>query len=429
MAAVAWSVLAFGAVYPWAAPPLLALALAAVWLARATPSARDVLDLAPLAALGVIAFQLMPLPVSVLDVLAPDHRAYRAAMSIGYDARAWAPVSLDPRSTRTILMLAAAAVALFSAARQLAERERRLVARWIAWLAAIVSLIGLGGWMLFPGGRIYGFWQPLEPSAQPFGVIVNRNHFAAWAMIAGALAAGGLATHAARRRARTPAARAVVAALSDSRALWLLFSAAVTIAAAVATGSRSAFAGLIAAALVAALLVRMRAGRDARRAAIAAAALCLIAAFTWSRPDVLMSRLDRSGGELGMRSAIWHESIGIARRYPMTGVGAGAFPAAMAHYQTATRDVFFNHAHNQYLEIAAEGGLLLGLPLLLFLGALAWRITQRLREVEGSAFWLRAGAASALAGLAVLCIWESPFRTPATLMLAAVAAGLAAGRD
>ncbi len=421
--------LAFGAVYPWAAPPLLALALVALWLARATPSRRDLLDVAPLAAVAIIAFQLMPLPVSVLDVLAPEHRAYRAAMSLGYDARAWAPLSLDPRATRTGLMLAAAALALFSATRQLAEHERRTAARWIAWLAAIVSLLGLGSGMLFPGGRIYGFWQPLEPSAQPFGVIINRNHFAAWAMIAAALAAGGLATHAARRRAHTPAARALVEALSDTRALWLLFPAVVAIAAAVATGSRSALAGLLAAGLVAALLVRRRAGRAARRVAIAAAALCLIAAFNWSRPDVLMSRLDRTGGELGLRSAIWQESIGIAQRYPITGVGAGAFPAAMAHYQRATRDVFFNHAHNQYLEIAAEGGLLLGLPLLLFAGALAWRIARRLRAPAGSAFWLRAGAAAALAGLAVLCIWESPFRTPATLMLAAVAAGLAAGRD
>jgi O-antigen ligase len=96
----------------------------------------------------------------------------------------------------------------------------------------------------------------------------------------------------------------------------------------------------------------------------------------------------------------------------------------MAYYQTGPRDVFYNHAHNQYVEIATEGGALALVPMAVLVCALAWRVTRKLRTDRGSGMWLRAGAAGALAGLAIACLWESPFRTPATLMLAAVAAGL-----
>jgi O-antigen ligase len=153
--------------------------------------------------------------------------------------------------------------------------------------------------------------------------------------------------------------------------------------------------------------------------------MCLAAAMIWSRPDRLLSRLDAGGSELGLRQTIWSQSLEIARQYPIAGVGAGAFPAAMAYYQTGPRDVFYNHAHNQYIELIVDGGALLAVPLLLIGAGLIRRAARQLGTDRGSTFWLRVGAAAALSGLAVMGIWESPFRTPATLMLAAAAAGIA----
>jgi O-antigen ligase len=283
--------------------------------------------------------------------------------------------------------------------------------------------------MLFPDGRVYGFWQPLDRSAQPFGPIINRNHFAAWTAMAAALGLGGLAAHVARRREHVREGRAAIAALSDTRGLWLLFAASVTVAATLATASRSGVAALAAAGAAAAVLIRRHLGRRASLIALAAALVCVVAAFNWSRPDRLLTRIGAMGGELGLRQTIWDQSLEIAARYPLTGVGAGAFPAAMTYYQHGPRTAFFNHAHNQYIEMAAEGGLLLGIPLLLLAAGLVRGIMRQLRTPRRATFWLRAGATAALAGLAVCCIWESPFRTPATLMLAAVAAGLATGRE
>jgi hypothetical protein len=68
---------------------------------------------------------------------------------------------------------------------------------------------------------------------------------------------------------------------------------------------------------------------------------------------------------------------------------------------------------------------LLCLPLLVAAGAVVFSAYRGLVEDRGSYAWVRAGALAGLLGIAVLSIWESPFHTPATLMIVAVAAGLA----
>ena len=425
-AAIAWSYFAFGAVYEWAAPPLLFLSLSALTLARAWPRPRRLTDAAALAALAIVALQLVPVPPALQDLLSPAQRAFRTQMLLGADVRTWAPLSLDPAHTRVSLMLAASALALFLVVRETAAAHGRALAGWIAWMALLASCIGMGTAMLFPNGKVYGFWAPLERGAAPFGAIINRNHFAAWALVAIGIVGGALAAHVTRQAARATARRRVVAVLSDARTVWLAFSPILLAASIVMTASRAAFAGLVAASAGALVLTRRRARARSLALFGALAIACVLAVLTWSRPDRLLTRVGGAGSALGPRATIWQETTAIAARYPIAGVGLGAFPAAMSVYQEAPRTSFFNHAHNQYLELATEGGALLSVFLLLFVWAVARQTARGLADDQGSFFWLRAGAGAALLGIAVLSIWESPFRTPATLMITAVAAGLAA---
>ncbi|MDQ3170654.1 MAG: O-antigen ligase family protein [Acidobacteriota bacterium] len=425
-AAIAWSYFAFGAVYEWAAPPLLLLSITALLLARAWPRPRRLADAAALAALAIVALQLVPVPPALGDILSPDARAFRGQVQLAATASAWAPLSLDPALTRVSLMLAGSALALFLAVREISETHGRALARWIAWMALVACCLGIGKAMLFPDGRIYGFWTPIERGAAPFGAIINRNHFAAWAVAAIGIIGGALAAHVTRRAERAAPRRRAVAVLSDGRTLWLVFAPVLLTASIVLTASRAGFAGLLGASGAALALTRTRLRARTLSLFAVLGAACLIAALSWARPDRLLSRVAGEGSAPGARAAIWRETAAIAARYPVAGVGLGAFPSAMAVYQRGPRTVFFNHAHNQYLELAAEGGIVLSVALLLFAWAVARRTVRGLATDQGSYFWLRAGGGAALVGMAILSIWESPFRTPATLMISAVAAGLAA---
>jgi O-antigen ligase len=98
----------------------------------------------------------------------------------------------------------------------------------------------------------------------------------------------------------------------------------------------------------------------------------------------------------------------------------------MLVYQQALRGVvYFNHAHNHYLHVLAEGGLLLGLPVAGGLLALARVVRERLDNDEVEIFWIRAGAACALLAVAIQSIWETGLRMPANAILCAVVAAIA----
>jgi O-antigen ligase len=128
---------------------------------------------------------------------------------------------------------------------------------------------------------------------------------------------------------------------------------------------------------------------------------------------------------LGGRSAIWRETWPMIKDFWLTGVGPGAYERAMIVYQQSPRVVYFNHAHNEYIQIAAEGGLWLALPALLVAGAAAWRMRRALTADRSPMYWLRAGAASGVAAVAVQSFWETGLRVPANGLLFAVVAAIA----
>jgi O-antigen ligase len=58
------------------------------------------------------------------------------------------------------------------------------------------------------------------------------------------------------------------------------------------------------------------------------------------------------------RISIWKDTLHLVRDYPLTGAGLGTFGLAFRHYQTDLVNLYVDHAHNDYLEFAADTGLL-----------------------------------------------------------------------
>jgi O-antigen ligase len=128
---------------------------------------------------------------------------------------------------------------------------------------------------------------------------------------------------------------------------------------------------------------------------------------------------------LGGRQAIWRETWPMIKDFWLTGVGTGAYERAMIVYQQSPRVVYFNHAHNDYIQIAAEGGVLLAVPVLMIAVAGAWRIRRSLSGDRTAIYWVRAGAVGGLIAVAVQSLWETGLRVPANALLFAVLAAIA----
>src|SRR5207247_1578762 len=61
------------------------------------------------------------------------------------------------------------------------------------------------------------------------------------------------------------------------------------------------------------------------------------------------------GSGLGGRVAIWRDTLTIIRDFPWTGSGLNSYGTAMLYYQTFGFPAYFPWAHNDYLQLAAEG--------------------------------------------------------------------------
>jgi O-antigen ligase len=155
----------------------------------------------------------------------------------------------------------------------------------------------------------------------------------------------------------------------------------------------------------------------------------MLSAVLISHPAGVVNRLgETTDDEWGGRPMIWRVSRELVARYPVTGVGYGAYEGAMPLYQPEPRGMMINHAHDQYLQVAAEAGVP-GLALAIVALVMLVRLHLRRQRHDRSAHrYLRSGALVGLLGLAVQSIWETPLLTPAVMWLAAAAAGIATSR-
>jgi O-antigen ligase len=131
------------------------------------------------------------------------------------------------------------------------------------------------------------------------------------------------------------------------------------------------------------------------------------------------------------RLQVWSDGLRIARDFPMTGSGLNTFGTAMAVYQTGDRHLQYQEAHNNYLQIAAEGGLLLGVPVCVALWIVVREVRRRFREAprEGTTYWLRVGAVIGLLAIGLQSLVEFSLQMPGNAALFAVVAAVALHRS
>lgn len=194
-------------------------------------------------------------------------------------------------------------------------------------------------------------------------------------------------------------ALALLAPLRSRVRVFLGVAGLAAAAAVVLTTSRSAWAGLAAAAVTLAFL----AGRRIARVAVPVAVACSIGAALLS--PVLRNRLANAfdAGVNQDRETIWRVCGAVIRDHPLTGVGFGALPArSYPYYEQLAPDYPLRAwCHDSFVTAWAEGGPLLTLAFVAWWILLA-RAFLRFRRT-GDAVG-RAAAVGVLAALAALLV-------------------------
>ena len=384
-----------------------------------------------LLALAAVACQALPLPTDVRWAVSPRLEVDRHdLLLVPYTAATWSPLSLDPASTVLAFGLVTAATLVFWCSRYLCGHgHARQIVNAVGVVGVIASVAAVAHRAVDPT-RIYGLWLPIDAGARPMGPFVNRNHLATWLLLAAPLLAGALAT------ARHPSTSGPVSArlaagirTLATRQGWMAIALVLMTLTLALTTSRAALAGAAAAGLTAIALGLRRATR--RGVVVGLGAAAILAAVTLStiaaQPWITRGQETLALGTAG-RAAIWTDARTVAGLYPLSGAGLGSFERAMLLHQSTDRRTFTNQAHNQYLQLLAEGGVLLTAPAVLVLFAYAWLAARRLRADDTPAVWLRIGSLAGLMAVAVQGVWETGLRMPANGVLFAVVAAIAVHR-
>lgn len=391
---------------------------------------RSAAHLLLLAAIGLVAVQLTPLPDGWLARLAPRTAELlplwdRAASESGLGP--WRLISLTPGPTRAGLVLLLCYAIVFwvtvQRIRNLDDVERLL--RFAALSALAMAALGI---VQYLAGNEKFFWVYEHPFAGTSdgakGAFTNRNHFAHFlAMGLGPVVwwvQDGL------RRGRREAAGFRTASspprVGDFGAGTRLIALGVLVFGILLSLSRGgAIAGGLAAAASIAVCYRGGSLRGRFALGLAAVALLLAASLSIVGHDRVTDRweglasgswdeVDRSGG----RRTIWKATLAAIPDFRWAGSGIGSFREVYPMYlQDRGNAEYYTHAENGYLQVVLEAGLAGAVLMGLAIAVCGYWSLAALRSAASTRMFAAAGAAASVllvsaAHSAVDFVWYAP---------------------
>lgn len=392
---------------------LMLMIVAAIFADRpAMGAARPVVIILTLALLLVF-LQLLPLPPGLWEAL-PGRQPFMQAAAVSGQPQPWRPLAIVPGAAINAAASLVVPIATLIFVLGLKEAERSLLPSILLGFVAASMLLGL---VQFSGA---GMDNPLinETVGYVSGTFANRNHFALFMAIGCVLAPAWAVQSSKGSRWRASLALGLV----------LLFILLI-----LASGSRAGLALGVIGLVFGGALAQARVRRELRgkprwvlpvALALAAGFMALLVGLSISADRaVSVNRLLMVDAESDMRGRALPTVLAMIRAYFPVGSGLGGFDPLFRMHEPfeLLKPTYFNHAHNDWLEIALDAGVP-GIALLL--GSVFWWGTASVRAWRSTEGSVTAQLGSAILALVMLAsLADYPARTPmmmATMVVAGV---------
>lgn len=407
--------LAFGSVELWSQATntvLICLAVLAVfWEAQKKESNwYTVPALFPLILLlGYMLFQLLPLPPFLLKLLSPQgFTVYSVTTSAGDST--WHPLTLSPKATLKEFFRFATYVLCYVAAIQILSRYQSLkkVLLTLCFLAGAIAFEGIIQKYGSPD-KIYWFRTTLDNSTMT-GPWVYHNHFAGFMEMLLPICLALFLFYRPSFSYDLPLREKIVSVFTLPKANMHIILGLSGILIYVSIFVSLSRGGIISSTLSLLfflfLLTRNRgeSSHSTKGKYILFFLLVSVAGITWFGWEPIFSRFDlfaNASGEIQeSRFTVWRDSWQIIKDFPLFGSGFGSIITTYPAYRTVPGNFIYDHAHNDYIEILTDGGLVGFVLIALFLVVL-FRDTIRVlaERRDHFAILLTFGSMSGIAAL------------------------------
>ncbi len=378
-----------------------------------------------LAIVLVPALQLVPLPPDVWTALPGREPAVETFRLLGRELP-WMPLSLSPRATWLSALSLLPPVAVFLATLLIGYRERRALSLILVGFGVLSAFVGLAQVAEGPESSLR--FYAITNLSEAVGFFANRNHFAAalycftvfaaaWAVEAAAPPQSG------ETRLET---RWIVPALASLTVLVVLVAAQ-------AMARSRAGLGFTIAALVGATAIAVLDRRNASGITPAKLLLATVAgAVIYATQFALYRILDRFAADpmADARVTIGRLASEAARLYMPYGSGMGTFVPVYGMQERAADaviDTYINRAHNDFIELWLETGVIapaLAAAALIWLAGRSVRLWRRQAAGADIDLSIARAATIAVALMAAHSLVDYPLRTAAMMAMAAFSCGL-----
>ncbi|WP_447754612.1 O-antigen ligase family protein [Sphingopyxis fribergensis] len=380
-----------------------------------------------------MAVQLVPMPPSIWQGLAGRELIVAADALLGQPGL-WRPISLTPSETWSSLLAMTVPLAALLVAARLGPEDLARVLQALVFIAVASALLGL--LQIVSGAGSPAFLYRITNTGSMVGLFANRNHHAVFQACTIIFAAALLRDELMRRQQRT---------------LIQLGLAGATVLCAIMTmliGSRAGLAAGAAAFVLGYTMLlpawRSRPAREGHRRPSSTRAtwasnwllvippLMLAALFAtiWFFADrsTSLSRVADNRVAEDLRVLAWPTIQQMVETHWVAGAGFGSFPAVYRIFEADAllQPAYFNHAHNDWVEILITGGLPFAL---IVVAAIIWFARAAARGglqklVKGHRGDYRLPVIAAVGVLAAASLVDYPLRMPSLQAMLVILATL-----
>ena len=333
--------------------------------------------------LAYVWLQLVPLPVAVLKALSPHAAQWYSAAALP-DVPGMFPITLDRYATLDSACKSTAYVAFFVLSLVLLRDRRRIrIATYVLIASGVMQALY---------GALISLRSPGQTAA---GTFVNHNHYAAYLVMCLSVGIGVLIASLAGGKSRSwreffrNFIQWIITPKMGLRLLLLTMVIALVLTRS-RMGNSSFFISLLVAGTIG-LVLSKRATRSMVVLIVSLVAIDVFIVGTYFGTQRVLERITQTTAETEDRDELAAYAVDMWKDYPVFGSGLGTFAAVFPRYSGAGTPGAYTHAHNDYLELAAETGLvgvaLLGaLVLMSFIAALRAQLVRRDPLMRGLSF-------------------------------------------
>jgi O-antigen ligase len=351
---------------------------------------------------AAVLLSLIPLPPGWWQSL-PGREPVRRGLELLGLGQVSIPTSLAPQASIASLLWVLPPLAMFLLVLQMSWRDRRTLV--IAFLIIAIVSVVLGAAQLLNGpGSSLRFYRVTNPML-PVGFFANGNHEATLLLCALPFC-GYLAARAAKRSSAQRTSGLVTAAFT---ALFLAVGVAMV-------GALAGYGLLLLVAAATLLIYRRAAVGYVSKLWIAgiAALFILFVGIAMAGPLQQEAVSEKLSDKRGSRKVMAATTVEAIKDVFPIGTGLGSFADVYRTYEdpTGASPGYTNHAHNDYLEVILELGVI---GLLLIVAFLGWWIRKSLAVWRSNAEGANIARAGTIAILVILLhsLVEYPTRTSA----------------